>query len=74
MAATQREIFEKLQAMRKNPGVYVLEFYHDDGCPAVVTQRESDCTCKPDVDLLAGRDWLKEMAKRQGKQTAKNFR
>ena len=62
---SQQEIFEKLQAMRKNPGVYVMEFYHDDGCPTLVTQRGEDCTCKPDADILTGDAWLKEMAKRK---------
>ncbi len=27
-------------------GVYILEIRHDDNCPTIRTQRESDCTCK----------------------------
>lgn len=29
------------------PGFYHVEILHDDGCPALRTERLLDCTCKP---------------------------
>lgn len=27
------------------PGLFIMEVKHDDGCPALETQRLADCTC-----------------------------
>lgn len=36
------------------PGVMILEYRHDDGCPAIRTQREDDCRppCRPIVRFV----------------------
>lgn len=36
------------------PGVAILQVCHDDGCPAIRTQRDADCAppCKPDFFLV----------------------
>ena len=34
------------------PGTVHVSIEHDDGCPALITQRLSDCTCKPDIMRL----------------------
>lgn len=28
------------------PGLYIMEVEHDNGCPALRTQRMGDCTCQ----------------------------
>lgn len=34
------------------PGLWILEYRHDDGCRAQRTQSLSDCTCSPDISLV----------------------
>lgn len=36
------------------PGLVILQYFHDDYCPALRTQREQDCRppCHPDVYLV----------------------
>jgi len=46
--ATPHQIAALLQG---KAGAVVLEYRHDDGCPAVGSGR--GCTCAPDVYLLA---------------------
>ncbi len=36
---------EEMARALKTPGVYILEYQHDDGCPTPRTQRMADCTC-----------------------------
>lgn len=36
------------------PGVYHLAIFHDDDCPALKTQRLTDCNCKPDIRKMEG--------------------
>ena len=31
------------------PGAYVLEYQHDDGCPARRSQYADDCRCDPNI-------------------------
>jgi hypothetical protein len=37
------------------PGLHILQIAHDDGCPAMRTQRDADCKppCKPDFWLIS---------------------
>lgn len=41
---------EQMLAQLQQPGLYILEYKHNDGCPTIRTQRWHDCTCNDDVD------------------------
>jgi hypothetical protein len=41
---------EQMAAQMNQPGLYILEFKHNDGCPTIRSQRWQDCTCGDDVD------------------------
>ena len=34
------------------PGIYHINVAHDEGCPALKSERLADCTCDPDVRLV----------------------
>jgi hypothetical protein len=36
------------------PGVVILQYAHDDTCPAIASQRDADCCppCRPDAYLV----------------------
>lgn len=36
------------------PGVVIVQYAHDDGCPAIASQRDADCRppCRPDAYLV----------------------
>lgn len=45
----------KACAQHLKPGLAILQVCHDDGCPAMTTQRDADCdpkVCKPDFYLV----------------------
>jgi len=50
----QKKIDRIIQAIgRIEPGtVRHVSIKHDDDCPALITQRLTDCTCNPDVERL----------------------
>ena len=39
-------------AKMAKPGVAIVEILHDSWCKAQRTQRDADCTCKPDFYLV----------------------
>jgi hypothetical protein len=41
---------EAMIAEMNQPGLYILRFEHNDGCPTIRSQRWDDCTCGDDVD------------------------
>jgi len=43
---------EILTREAQRPGLLILEFAHDDRCPAIRTQRDDDCVCSPDRSLV----------------------
>jgi hypothetical protein len=46
------------------PGLYVLNIQHDDGCPTIRTQRESECTCSEVLErLVDGETYFKQLKK-----------
>ena len=45
----------------EQPGLWLLEYRHDAGCEAQVTQSLSDCTCSPDISLV--RPWSEPAAR-----------
>ena len=45
----------------EKPGLWLLEYRHDDGCKAQRTQSLDDCTCEPDVYLV--RPWSEPAAR-----------
>ena len=36
---------EEMLAAQSAPGVYMLEYRHDDTCKTITSQRPEDCTC-----------------------------
>lgn len=61
MKATKIPARTKVEALRyiaqhlhKPGGLFVLQMLHDDGCRAMATQRDADCSapCKPDFYLV----------------------
>ncbi len=49
------------------PGVYVLNIQHDDGCPTIRTQRESECTCAEVIErILDGKAYVEQVLKKDG--------
>jgi hypothetical protein len=46
------------------PGLYVLNIQHDDGCPTIRSQRQSDCTCSEVLErLVDGETYFKQLKK-----------
>jgi hypothetical protein len=46
------------------PGFYVLNVQHDDGCPTIRSQRQSDCTCSEvEQRLVDGETYFKRLKK-----------
>jgi hypothetical protein len=41
---------EEMAQVVTRPGLYMLSFEHNDGCPTIISQRWDDCTCGDDVD------------------------
>lgn len=45
-SAQQARVQALIDHLIGQPGCYVLEIRHDDGCPTIVSQDERQCTCK----------------------------
>ncbi len=51
----------------KPGGFYVVNVQHDDGCPTIHTQRESDCTCSEVLErLVDGETYFKQLLNKDG--------
>jgi len=51
------DITEKVKKLvaaagKLKPGVVHISVKHDDGCPALKTERLADCTCDPDFKVM----------------------
>ena len=50
---TEIELGEMLASIGSpNPGVFVMEYQHDDWCKTLRTGRGSDCNCNPDMKVF----------------------
>ena len=45
-SAQQQRVKAILDYLQGQPGCFVLEVQHDDGCPTIASQDERQCTCK----------------------------
>ncbi len=59
MKAHKLPVHDRVAALRYlethiRPGLFILQLCHDDFCPAIKSQRDSDCKppCSPDVYLV----------------------
>jgi hypothetical protein len=49
----QRISVDQIAALiQGRPGLWILQYLHDDGCPAQHTQRIEDCVCDVEVRLV----------------------
>jgi hypothetical protein len=47
-APPKNPTIEEMIAKMNQPGLYILEYKHNDGCKTILTQRWEDCTCAAD--------------------------
>lgn len=53
---TNAPVEEMAQALTSDGGLFMLAFFHAPFCPAGRTQREADCICTPEYQLLRYED------------------
>jgi hypothetical protein len=57
------EEFNSLAQQLSKPGLHFVQMMHDDDCPTITTQRETDCICKPIVKLVTEKTWVNAVVK-----------
>lgn len=58
------------QLSKWQPGLLFMQVRHDSDCPAILSQRSTDCVCKAEPHLVTEKTWTEGVLQTRGQRRA----